>query len=45
MNVIKKSFLIGICLLSFTSLAAAKDLKHRNIAQEEKKSYTSYQFL
>lgn len=35
MNVIKKSFLIGICLLSFAGVAAAKDLKQRNIAQEE----------
>lgn len=35
MNVIKKSFLIGICLLSFTSVAAAKDIKQRNITQEE----------
>lgn len=36
MNAIKKSFLIGICLLSFTGVVAAKDLKQRNIAQEEK---------
>ena len=35
MDVIKKSFLIGICLLSFTGVVAAKDLKQRNIAQEE----------
>ena len=35
MNVIKKSFVIGICLLSFTGIAVAKDLKQRNLAQEE----------
>ncbi len=35
MNVIKKRFLVGFCLLSITSIVAAKDLTPRNLTQEE----------